>query len=44
MYLKDNTGQHAYTVEAGANSEEKTNPMLKFIDAGMTGVLVAAAS
>ena len=44
MYLKDDTGQRADTVEAGADGKGKANLMLKFFDTGMTGVLVAAAS
>ena len=44
MYLKHNKGQRANTVEAGADGKVKANPMLKFFDADMTGVLVAAAS
>ena len=32
------------TFKAGADGKGKTNPMVKFFDAGMTGVLVAAAS
>ena len=44
MCLKDNTAQRANTVKAGADGEGKANPMIKFFDAGMTGVLVAVAS
>ena len=43
MYLKDDTGQRANTVKAGADGKRKANPMVKFFDAGTTGVLVAAA-
>jgi len=44
MCLKDNTGKRANTVKAGADAKGKANPILKFFDAGMTGVLVAVAS